>query len=84
MSCPVICVALPRGPSSSRFWKLGRYMSADVSVAAVALPRIPASSRFRQLSTWRYMGIYKWGYKSPNSDHNHSYPKYNPTYKNFP
>ena len=29
---------------------------------------------------WRFMGSYKWGYKSPNV---YSYPTYNPTY-NYP
>ena len=30
--------------------------------------------------TWRFMGSYKWGYKSPNM---YSYPTYNPVY-NYP
>ena len=30
--------------------------------------------------TWRFMGTYKWGYKSPNMGHKYSYPTYNPTY----
>ena len=34
-------------------------------------------------STWRLMGSYKWGYKSPNMGYNYSYPTYNPTY-NYP
>ena len=30
--------------------------------------------------TWRFMGTYKWGYKSPSMGHKYSYPTYNPTY----
>ena len=30
--------------------------------------------------TWRFMGSYKWGYKSPNMGYNYSYPTYNPSY----
>ena len=33
--------------------------------------------------TWRFMGSYKYGYKSPNRAYNYSYPTYNPTY-NYP
>ena len=29
--------------------------------------------------TWRFMGSYKWGYKSRNMGYNYSYPTYNPT-----
>ena len=29
---------------------------------------------------WRFMGSYKWGYKSLNMGYNCSYPPYNPTY----
>ena len=29
----------------------------------------------------RFMGSYKWGYKSPNMGYKYSYPTYNPTYK---
>ena len=35
------------------------------------------------MSTWRFMGSYKWGYKSPNMGYTYSYPTYNPTY-NYP
>ena len=38
-----------------------------------------ASSPIR--ATWRFMGSYKWSYKSPNMAYNYSYPTYNPTYK---
>ena len=34
-------------------------------------------------ATWRFMGSYKWGYKSPNIGYNQSYPTYNPT-NNYP
>ena len=30
--------------------------------------------------TWRFMGGYKYGYKSPNMGYNYSYLTYNPTY----
>ena len=30
--------------------------------------------------TWRFMGGYKWGYKSLNMGCKYSYPTYNPTY----
>ena len=32
--------------------------------------------------TWRFMGSYKWGYKSPNLGYKYCYPtyNYNPTY----
>ena len=33
--------------------------------------------------TWRFMGTYKWGCKSPNTGYKYSYPTYNPTY-NYP
>ena len=26
--------------------------------------------------TWRFMGSYMWGYKSPNMGYNYSYPTY--------
>ena len=32
---------------------------------------------------WRFMGSYKWSYKSLNIGYSHSYPTYNPTY-NYP
>ena len=32
------------------------------------------------IRTWRFMGSYKWGYKSPNMGYKYSYPTYNPTY----
>ena len=42
----------------------------------------PKDSRsFWQLpapGTWRFMGSYKWGYKSPNMGYNYGYPNYNP------
>ena len=28
--------------------------------------------------TWRFMGGYKWSYKSPNMGFKYSYPTYNP------
>ena len=31
-------------------------------------------------STWRFMGSYKWSYKSPNMGYNYSFRTYNPTY----
>ena len=33
-----------------------------------------------QPSTWRFMGSYNWGDKSPNMAYKYSYPTYNPTY----
>ena len=30
--------------------------------------------------TWRFMGSYKWGSKSPNIGYNYSYPSSNPPY----
>ena len=33
--------------------------------------------------TWRFMGSYKWSYKSPNTRYNYSCRAYNPTY-NYP
>ena len=33
--------------------------------------------------TWRFMGSYKLGCKSPNMGYNYRYPTYNPTY-NYP
>ena len=30
--------------------------------------------------TWRFMGSYKWSYKSPNMSYNYSCLTYNPTY----
>ena len=35
------------------------------------------------VSTWRFMGSYKRGYKSPFMGYNYSYPTCNPTY-NYP
>ena len=32
------------------------------------------------LLAWRFMGSYKWVYKSPNMGYKYSYPTYNPTY----
>ena len=37
----------------------------------------------RGVPSWRFMGTYKHGYKSPNMGCNYSYPTYNPTY-NYP
>ena len=34
-------------------------------------------------STLRFMGSYKWRYKSPNIGYTYNYPTYNPTY-NYP
>ena len=34
-------------------------------------------------STWRFMGSYKWSYKSPDISYNYSYPAYDLTY-NYP
>ena len=31
-------------------------------------------------STWRFIGSYTWGYKSPNMGYKYSYPTNNPTY----
>ena len=31
------------------------------------------------LCTWRFMGSYEWGYKSPNMGYKYSDPTYNPT-----
>ena len=36
---------------------------------------------FGSLTTWRFMGSYKWGYKSPHMSCKYNYPTYNPTYK---
>ena len=33
--------------------------------------------------TWRFMGSYKWSYKSPNMGSKYSYPTYKSTY-NYP
>ena len=33
--------------------------------------------------TWRFMGSYKWAYKSPNMGYQYSYSAYIPTY-NYP
>ena len=33
--------------------------------------------------TWRFMGSYKWGYKSTNMGDSSSYPTYSPT-NNYP
>ena len=41
-------------------------------------------SPFMLGSTWRFMGSYKWGYKSPNMGYNYSYPTYNSTYTYLP
>ena len=37
----------------------------------------------QKTAAWRFMGSYKWGYKSPNMDYNYDYPTYNPAY-NYP
>ena len=42
-----------------------------------------AQKELRTETTWRFMGTYKWGYKSPNVGYKYSYPTYNPTY-NYP
>ena len=45
-------------------------------------PQTPRSQAAEPLSlpgTWRFMGSYKWGYKSPNIGFNHSCPFYKPT-----
>ena len=34
-------------------------------------------------TTWRFMGSYNWGYKSPNMGYTYGYPTYNPNF-NYP
>ena len=47
------------------------------------MPGKPQFRTFPTKLTWRFMGSYKWGYKSPNMGYKYSYPTYNPTY-NYP
>ena len=42
--------------------------------------RAGARTTHHGLSTWRFMGSYKWGYKSPSMGYFYSYPASDPTY----
>ena len=49
----------------------------------VRMENADLKAEFGGFHTWRFMGSYKWGYKSLNTSYNHSSPTYNPTY-NYP
>ena len=50
-----------------------------LTVAVLVIVRSPWYwNCFQRLHvTWRFMGSYKWGRKSPNMGHNYRYPTYN-------
>ena len=65
----------------SRDWAFGAY---GRFVEGLRVLGAPAARRLCFLiRTWRFMGSYKYSYKSPNVGYNYSYLTYNPTY-NYP
>ena len=65
---------------SVRWWRGG----GDFGVRTRGWPGFAISGSICQgVLTWRFMGSYKWGYKSPNMSYKYTYPTYNSTY-NYP